>query len=281
VSVLTFSRQAFRRVRTGLRHDRCPRTNLTLEILEGRQLLSTAAPDFNLFMAQPSVETVAQVSQPNPPGSNSQGSTLFPVFPSYVIVIVPFGTSHVVVVLPLMTTPTTLFGSDHPPVQQPQVSLAGPTSPGTESLNRFGQLATVDTLPMRFNRFENDFELTAMIDVVEPFDAPKPGAVPDKAAIGLDPAVTAMGSTQPQTTLPATDTIGTIESVDRGFDEIPPRILERGAFPLAVLAHDAEEQTTSVSSALAGVVVLASGGYWLTFSEKNRSKRHGPTLQTR
>ena len=74
----------------------------------------------------------------------------------------------------------------NPLVGQPACSLRQARS------NSFGQIATMDTLLWRSSRFGSEPEIAALIDVVEPFEAPVPGNAPNKAAIPFRTGATVM-----------------------------------------------------------------------------------------
>ncbi len=141
--------------------------------------------------ARPSLDVTSGTNTATAPGS-SGSSTSFPApFPPITVVIFPLGPTGVVVIVPTPNISRSPFASNSHPVQPEApslVSLAAPTS----TLNSFGQNATVDSLVGRISRFGSEPEVAALIDVVEPFQAPVPANAPNKAATPYRTGATVM-----------------------------------------------------------------------------------------
>ena len=163
-----------------------------LESLETRQLLSFASVGLNPIVAQPSVGATPLLSSPYPSGPAP--TTIFPVpFPNnIVVVVVSIGSSRLVVIVPITTTSHSLVASNSHPVQFETPSPVSLPAPTPSTLNSFGQLSTVDSLSWRTSRFGSEDEVAALIDVVEPFQAPVPAVAPNKAATPFRTGATVM-----------------------------------------------------------------------------------------
>lgn len=160
------------------------------------------------------------LSSPYPPGPAP--TTIFPVpFPNnIVVVVVSIGSSRLVVIVPITTTSHSLVASNSHPVQFETPSPVSLPAPTPSTLNSFGQLSTVDSLSWRTSRFGSEDEVAALIDVVEPFQAPVPAVAPNKAATPFRTGATVM--------LPAGG-LPHLPRLDRGAGRRPSRC--RSALP--------------------------------------------------
>ena len=235
-----------------------------LESLEARQLLAVASVGLNPIVAQPSVGAPPLFSSPSPSGPAP--TTIFPApFPTnIVVVVVSIGANRLVVIVPITTTSHSLVAANTHPVQPETptpVSLPA-TTPST--LNSFGQLATVDSLSWRTSRFGSEDEVAALIDVVEPFQAPVPAVAPDKAAspsrIGTATVMLPSGGLP---FLPRLDRGE--EGADRLSADLPSSSPAAALLPEA--GREDESPTASPTPRLAFAAALAGAGYWLTLRD--------------
>jgi hypothetical protein len=235
------------------------------ETLETRQLLSVASVDLNQIVAQPGVGTT-----PTPllsslyPSGLSPTPTIFPApFPNIVVVVVPVGLSRVVVIVPTPIISHSPFASNTHPVQPETPSSVGLPSPTPTTLNSFGQISTVDTLSWRTSRFGSEPEVAALIDVVEPFQAPVPGIAPNKAATRSRTEATVMLPSVDLPFLPRLDHAAA--SAERlGADLSCP---SPAAALLPEVSREDESPTASPAPRLAFAAALAGAGYWLTLRD--------------
>ncbi len=227
--------------------------------------------------AQPRLDLTSSTGTGATPGSTSS-SSIFPVpFPA-IVGVIPLGPSRVVVIIP---TPPIIsrspFASNNHPVQPETPSLVElPAPPST--LNSFGQVSTMDSLSGRTIRFASEPEVAALIDVVEPFEAPIPGIAPNKAATRSRTEATVM---LPSLGLPL---LPRLEHGDEGA-------LRRGAelsgsSPAAALLLEAgredESPTASPAPRLALAAALAAAGYLLALRDFQGRKpgKLGQSLRT-
>ena len=201
------------------------------------------------------------------PPAPTAPSTIFPTpFPSVAVVVIPLGPTHVIVFIPSPPVTHSLFASNNHPVQPETPSAVSLNSSTPSTLNSFGQFATMDTLPGRTSRFASDFEVATLIDVVEPFEVPIPGAAPNKAATPSRFSPTVMhppGSLSPLWHLD----LGSGDS--RSANAEPPV----GGFSAAQprdLAQDEESEAASPFPRLAFAAAVAGGGYWLALRDFHR-----------
>jgi hypothetical protein len=217
-------------------------------------------------------DMVSSGSGSNTGANTGQGSTIFPVFPpNIVIVVVPSGSTQVLVFLPPPINFAALFASLNRPVQpqpSPVVSLPAP-NPIQSVVAGPGQ--PVDVPMSRPTRSSRDLDLAALIDIVEPFEPGEPVPAPGNAASSSGTRTTVM---TPRRGLPA--------GLPR-FDFASPADDGRGeGFPLTpgvTLPPDSdldiEARNSGTASTLAGVAALAGAGYFLTLRE--RDSRAGDT----
>lgn len=214
--------------------------------------------------ALPTMEVNSSTNSLQLPAPGTSVATAFPApFPSIVVIVFPLGPTHVVVFLSVPPPNHSLFASNNHPVQPETPSLLGMSSGTPSTLNSFGQIATTDTLLWR-SRFGSEPEIAALIDVVEPLEAPLPGAAPNKASTPLQPGATV--SLSPRNFLFPQRLDRGPES--RGVSEIG--LTGSGsATPLLTAApRDEELETTSAAPRLAFAAALAGAGYWIALRER-------------
>jgi len=214
--------------------------------------------------AQPTLDPTSNstTSTGAAPASTSP-STIFPVpFPA-IVEIIPLGLNRVVVIIPTQPLISrSPFASNNHFVQPETPSLVSPNTPMPSTLNSFGQIATMDSL-WRTSRFGSEPEVAALIDVVEPFEAPVPGNAPNKAATRSRIEATVM---RPSVGLPL------LASIDQG-EEGAPRLGADLSCPSPAAAllpeggREDESPTASVAPRLAFAAALAGAGYWLTLRD--------------
>jgi hypothetical protein len=204
----------------------------------------------------------------NSSSSSTNSSSLFPVLPNTTVVVVPVENTRVLVILPLVSTPTPLFASTSHPVQS-QVTLPGPSTQIFNTNLLVGQTAAVDTLLAQRPRFRSEPELAALIDVVEPFQAPVPGDAPNKAAALSGPATTVMLPRRHLPILPRFDRDAALDMEPIGASPLRGGVAApRGSEP------ETEPEPARTASTLAGLAAtLAGGGYWLVFRDADRRKQ--------
>ena len=235
-----------------------------LESLETRQLLSFASVGLNQVVAQPSVGAPPLLSSPSLSGPTP--TTIFPApFPTnIVVVVVSIGPSRLVVIVPITTTSHSLVASNIHPVQPETPTPVSLPAPTPSTLNSFGQLLTMDSLSWRTRRFGSEDEVAALIDVVEPFQAPVPGVAPNKAAspsrIGTATVVLPSGG------LPFSPHLDRgAEGADRLSADLPSP--SPAAALLPEVGREDESPTASPTPRLAFAAALAGAGYWLTLRD--------------
>ena len=114
---------------------------------------------------------------------SSSSTTPFPVVVSNpVVIIVPVGSSRVVVILPPVTQPTFPLASNGHLVEPPVFTTTSLASLAFSPFSKFGQAGIVDSLMMRTSRFKPEPEAVALIDLIEPYQPPVPVALPKAAA---------------------------------------------------------------------------------------------------
>jgi hypothetical protein len=235
-----------------------------LESLEARQLLAVASVGLNPIVAQPSVGAPPLFSSPSPSGPAP--TTIFPApFPTnIVVVVVSIGANRLVVIVPITTTSHSLVAANTHPVQPETPTPVSLPAPTPSTLNSFGQLATVDSLSWRTSRFGSEDEVAALIDVVEPFQAPVPAVAPDKAAspsrIGTATVMLPSGGLP---FLPRLDRGA--EGADRLGADLPSPSPAAALLPEA--GREDESPTASPTPRLAFAAALAGAGYWLTLRD--------------
>ena len=234
-----------------------------LESLETRQLLSVASVGLNPIVAQPSVGATPLLSSPYPPGPAP--TTIFPVpFPNnIVVVVVSIGSSRLVVIVPITTTSHSLVASNSYPVQFETPSPVSLPAATPSTLNSFGQLSTVDSLSWRTSRFGSEDEVAALIDVVEPFQAPVPAVAPNKAATPFRTGATVMLPAGGLPHLPRLDRGA--EGADRLDADLP--CPSPAAALLPEVGCEDESPTASPTLRLAFAAALAGAGYWLALRD--------------
>ncbi|MGB0070090.1 MAG: hypothetical protein WBQ11_18835 [Isosphaeraceae bacterium] len=234
-----------------------------LESLETRQLLSFASVGLNPIVAQPSVGATPLLSSPYPPGPAP--TTIFPVpFPNnIVVVVVSIGSSRLVVIVPITTTSHSLVASNSHPVQFETPSPVSLPAPTPSTLNSFGQLSTVDSLSWRTSRFGSEDEVAALIDVVEPFQAPVPAVAPNKAATPFRTGAAVMLPAGGLPSLPRLDRGA--EGADRLGADLP--CPGPAAALLPEVGREDESPTASPTPRLAFAAALAGAGYWLALRD--------------
>ena len=213
--------------------------------------------------ALPSLDLTSSAgSIPAPPPSSP--ATVFPApFPINVVVVLPLGPTRVVIIVPTPIVNHSPFASTSHPVQPETPSLVGLPAPTPSALNSFGQLATMDTLWWRSSWSGSEPELAALIDVVEPFQAPVPANAPNKAATPFRTGATVMLRPGGSPFLPRLDR-------DEGGAERYGADLACPSSAAALLAEagsDDDSPTTSRAPRLAFAAALAGGGYWLALRD--------------
>ena len=236
---------------------------LVLESLETRQLLSVASVGSNQIVAQPSVGAPPLFSSPYPSGPAP--TTIFPVpFPNnIVVVVVSIGSSRLVVIVPITTTSHSLVASNSHPVQFETPSPVSLPAATPSTLNSFGQLSTVDSLSWRTSRFGSEDDVAALIDVVEPFQAPVPAVAPNKAATPFRTGATVMLPAGGLPLLPRLDRGA--EGADRLGADLP--CPSPAAAVLPEVGREDESPTASPTPRLAFAAALAGAGYWLALRD--------------
>ncbi|MBV8313108.1 MAG: hypothetical protein JO344_22205, partial [Planctomycetaceae bacterium] len=231
--------------------------------LETRQLLSFASVGLNQTVAQPSVGATALLSSPYPSGSAS--TTIFPApFPNNIVVlVVSIGASRLVVIVPITTTSHSLVASNSHPLQSETPSPVSLPAPTPSTLNSFGQLLTVDSLSWRTSRLGSEDDVAALIDVVEPFQAPVPAVAPNKAATPFRTEATVMLPAGGLPFLPRPDRGA--GGADRLGADLP--CPSPAAALLPEVGREDESPTASSTPRLAFAAALAGAGYWLALRD--------------
>ncbi|HMF36420.1 MAG TPA: hypothetical protein VKF17_07255 [Isosphaeraceae bacterium] len=176
---------------------------------------------------------------------------------------VPVGLTRVVVMVPTTTTSHSPLASNSHPVQPETPSSVSLPAPTPSTLNSFGQLSTVDSLSWRTSWFGSEPEVAALIDIVEPFQAPVPADAPNKAATRSRIEATVMLPSMRQLFLPSLD--HGEEGADRlGADLSCP---SPAAPLLPEVSREDESPTASPAPRLAFAAALAGAGYWITLRD--------------
>jgi subtilase family serine protease len=215
--------------------------------------------------AQPRLDLTSNSSTGAASGS-AGSTTIFPVpFPTnIVVVVVSIGSSSLVVIVPITIPSHPLFASNSHPVQPETPSPVSLPAPTPSTLNSFGQISTVDSLSWwRTSRFGSEPEVAALIDVVEPFQAPVPAIAPNKAATRSRTEATVMLPAVGLPLLPRPDH-GEEGARRLGADlscPNPPAAL------LPEVSREDESPTASLAPRLAFAAALAGAGYWLTLRD--------------
>ncbi len=212
--------------------------------------------------ALPTLETTSSSSTTILPAPGTAAATAFPApYPSIVVVVFPLGPTHVVVFIPPPPTHS-LFASNNHFVQPETPSLLGLSTSTPSTLNSFGQIATMDTLLWR-GRFGSEPEIAALIDVVQPFEVPAPGAAPNKAAIPFRTGTTAMFAPWNLPSLLRHDAgQEDDENPDAGLSGVAPAAGVFGA-----TASEDESQSTGTAPRLTFAAAMAAAGYWIALRD--------------
>ena len=209
----------------------------------------------------------------NGTGSTSGSSGSAPAAPvvvsNPVVIIVPVGSSRVVVILPPVTEPARPLASSSHLVEPAAFTSIELASPAFSPYSKFGQGGIVDSLTwLRSMRAAPDREVTALIDLVEPFQPPVPVAVPRAAASLPVPRPTFFRSSRAVPFLPRFD------REDSPDGPTQARAVEAAPFasPLLRDARDDELREAGGASRLAAAAALAGAGWWLTLRESDRNR---------
>jgi hypothetical protein len=221
------------------------------------------------------VSTGASDSNTNT-GQGSSGSigptSIFPVFPlNIVVIVVPVGSTRIIVILPPPVTNASLFASSSHPVQTqvlPLISLPTPSQPG---LNQFGQELLTEPMASRASRFSRETEVAALIDMIEPLQPP--GLRSSRGSTSNSISGATVQQARPD--LPA------IYSQRFSMSDSLDTPLESSCAPIRVTASpvpldqdiDGSSKCHPSISAVASIAAIAGGSYWLAF--RNRDLRRG------
>jgi len=212
--------------------------------------------------AQPRLELTSNTSTGATPGS-AGSSSIFPVpFPA-IVGVIPLGLNRVVVIIPTppIISPSPFAANNHP--VQPETPLLVELPAPPSALNSFGQIATMDSLSWRTSRFGSEPEVAALVDVVEPFEAPVPGSAPNRAATRSRTEATVL---LPSLGLPL---LPRLDHGDEGELRLGADL--SGPSPAAALLLEAgredDSATASPAPRLAFAAALAAAGYWLALRD--------------
>ena len=180
-----------------------------------------------------------------------------------------------IVFIPSPPVTHSLFASNNHPVQPETPSAVSLNSTTPSTLNSFGQLATMDTLPGRTSRFGSDSEVASLIDVVEPFEVPIPGIAPNRAATPSRFSPTAMLSPRSLPSLWQLD-------LGRGESRSSNAELPVGGLSVAHLQDVAQDDDSTKASSfprLAFAAAVAGAGYWLALRDFHRGNTSRPATR--
>ncbi|MBV8488479.1 MAG: S53 family peptidase [Planctomycetaceae bacterium] len=202
---------------------------------------------------------------------NAGSVTPTPIFPNsnpaVVVVIVPVGSYRTWVLIPVTPPPArSPFSSAHHPVQ-PQVSTEIGVPISTTS---FGQDVIVDSVLTRPIRWNSDWELAAVFDLVEPFQPP--GLTPSgkfSRPAGTEGTTLVPPVAKPPRWLAIDEARSQAETL--GSDLAPAM---RAAAPLGWLEKGDSGETSPADSrgVIAGTAMLAGAAYWLALRRLDRQK---------
>jgi hypothetical protein len=207
---------------------------------------------------------------------NTGSVTPTPLFPTgdpvVVVVIVPAGSYHVVVFVPITPPPAArspLAASTHPVETPVLIDIGVPVHTSTP----FGQEATVDSVLTRFTRWNSGGDVAAIFDRVEPFQPPAPAPPRDASAPSARTQATTLA-------MPAATLLWCGRLDDDRAEADAPKFDQEPAVLTAALSASADtenengEETSLADSSgtLAGTTVLAGTAYWLVFNESDGQK---------
>ena len=204
-------------------------------------------------------------------GSSGSTTTSPVVVSNPVVIIISVGPSRVIVILPPVTQPTFPLATNGHLVESPVFTTTGLASLAFSPFSKFGQAGIVDSLTMkRTTRFEQETDVAALIDLIEPFQPPVPTALPKAAASLPAPRPTVMHSSWALPFLPRIDGGESLDGPARApaAEAVPAPF----ASPLQRDGRDDESQESSSASRLAAAVALAGAGCWMTLRHSDRHR---------
>jgi hypothetical protein len=203
-------------------------------------------------------------------------TSLFPV--NIVVIIVPVGSTEVVVILPPAPVPASPFSSATHLVE-PQalffVGDQGVTANTLSVLAKFGQGPAIGLpLPLT-SKLNPEVESTALIDLILPLNAPAPKAIPKAVARSNHSDRTETPVKMPLSLLPALELeVPGVET--RPATSRQPTPVAPGPLPsrdAGAVREDEESRKTEAAAPLAGAAALAGAGYWLALRDSERRRR--------
>jgi hypothetical protein len=209
--------------------------------------------------------------------TNTNTTSLFPV--NIVVIIVPVGSTEVVVILPPAPVPASPFSSATHFVE-PQALFSvgdqGVTANTLSVLAKFGQGPAIGLpLPLT-SKLNPEIESTALIDLILPLNAPAPKAIPKAAAWSNHGDRTETPLRMPLSLLPALDLeVPGVET--RPVTTLPqPTPVAPAPMPSrdsGAVREDEKSRKTDSAAPLAGAAALAGAGYWLALRDSDRRRR--------
>jgi hypothetical protein len=199
-------------------------------------------------------------------GSSSQ----LPGFaPNLVVIIVPVGSTQVLVILPPVAPPVSPFPSSR--LVEPLLSTLSEPNLAFSILSGFGQPEYDEAIASgRTERYGRDNALASWVDIVEPYQAPPQ----DVAAVSGPLSLYRPG---PAFAFPARSLTGLSWLGRDATGEYSRPIGPMQAAPVIAsrAREDREEESPGTAGAarLAGVAALAGAGYYLALRESDRLRR--------
>jgi hypothetical protein len=174
-----------------------------------------------------------------------------------------------VLIVPIPNISHSPFASNSHPVQPEAPSLVSLPAPTPSTLNSFGQISTVDSLAGRISRFGSEPEVAALIDVVEPFQAPVPANAPNKAATSYRSGATVMVPRQSLLYVPRLD------HDEEGYELFGANLAYPDPTAALVAEGGSEDKLPEATPGprLAFAAALAGAGYWLALRDFKGRKR--------
>jgi hypothetical protein len=194
-----------------------------------------------------------------------------------VVIIVPVGSTEVLVILPPAPAPASPFASGTHFVE-PQSSFSlvepGQTANPLSVLAKFGQGPAIGLPFPMYSRINPEPEASALIDLVLPFDGPAQKAAPRPASRTVLPDRPTVSSTEMLSILHLLDLQGTGQENRKASSQNQAPIVAPPSPGAGAVHEDEESRTASPTSSLAGVAALAGASYWVTLRDPDRRKRH-------
>jgi hypothetical protein len=195
-----------------------------------------------------------------------------------VVIIVPVGSTEVVVILPPAPVPASPFSSATHFVE-PQALFSvgdqGVTANTLSVLAKFGQGPAIGLpLPLT-SKLNPEVESIALVDLILPLNAPAPKVIPKAAARSNHPDRTETPVRMPLSMLPALD-LEFLGVESRPATSRQPTAVAPAPLPsrdAGAVREDKESRKTESAAPLAGAAALAGAGYWLALRYSDRRRR--------